>query len=188
MMSRVGEQQCSQCSRWVTQTNSIDLRSIQVDWRLIAASRSSVVLNSIPRHAFYLYSSMEWNSFLRPREYKYYKKLSSFGLLRCHEEAVIIVSVAGFWCGVLESLSSARQNIWFSLLVGNQILLVNVITDDNKGIGDAFTFIRYNDLVKESSDFRSAIATAFDSSLIRLAKRRRNEEGKGWGQQWREEK
>lgn len=66
------------------------------------------------------------------------------------------------------------------LVNGNQILLVNVITDDNKGIGDAFTFIRYNDLVKESSDFRSAIATAFDSSLIRLAKRRRNEEGKGY--------
>jgi hypothetical protein len=65
------------------------------------------------------------------------------------------------------------------LVNGNQILLVNIITDDNKGIGDAFTFIKYNDLAKESSDFRSAIATAFDSSLIRLAKRRRNEEGKG---------
>ncbi|BAY80234.1 hypothetical protein NIES25_67220 (plasmid) [Nostoc linckia NIES-25] len=65
------------------------------------------------------------------------------------------------------------------LVNGNQILVANVITNEIKGIGDAFTFIKYNDLTNESSDFRSVIATAFDSSLIKLAKRRRIEEGKG---------
>ncbi len=42
-----------------------------------------------------------------------------------------------------------------------------------------FLFFFVRNPGKESSDFRSAIATAFDSSLIKLAKRRRNEEGKG---------
>jgi len=65
------------------------------------------------------------------------------------------------------------------LVNGDQILVANVITNEIKGLGDAFTFIKYNELTDELSDFRSAIATAFDSSLIRLAKRRRIEEGKG---------
>jgi len=65
------------------------------------------------------------------------------------------------------------------LVNGNLILVANVITNEIEGIGDAFTFIKYNELTDELSDFRSAIATAFDSSLIKLAKRRRIEEGKG---------
>ncbi|MHC5596161.1 MAG: hypothetical protein ACYTXC_09430 [Nostoc sp.] len=65
------------------------------------------------------------------------------------------------------------------LVNGKQILVANVITDATKGIGDMYTLLTYNDLNDEFSNFRVVIGTAFESSLVNLARRRRLEEGKG---------
>lgn len=65
------------------------------------------------------------------------------------------------------------------LVNGKQILVANVITDAAKGIGDMFTLLTYDDLNGKFSNFKVPIGTAFESSLVNLARRRRLEEGKG---------